>query len=289
MVDERMNTFLDRVERLLERIEATLPPPAAAIDWRRTIASRWQVVADRALLQPIAKPRYQALADLLCIDQQKALLERNTRQFVHNRPANNALLWGARGTGKSSLVKALVNAYWQQGLRIIEVDKKDLFTLGQLVDRIANCPQRFILFFDDLSFSEDDSSYKPLKAALDGSVCSLSPNVLIYATSNRRHLLPEYFSENREAAHVDGEIHYGDTTEEKISLSERFGLWVSFYPYNQQQYLDIAYHWLHKYNALPQDLSAVRAASLRWALARGSRSGRCAFQFANDWVGQQGL
>ena len=289
MLDDKISTFLDRFESLLERIEATLPQPVASIDWQQTIVCRWQVVDNRATLQAVSQPRHQALADLLCIDQQKALLKRNTQQFVHHRPANNALLWGARGTGKSSLVKALLHAYWQRGLRIIEVDKKDLFTLGQLLDSIATCPQRFILFFDDLSFSEDDGNYKPLKAALDGSVSSLPPNVLIYATSNRRHMLPEYFNENRGVEHVDGEIHYGDATEEKISLSDRFGLWVSFYPYDQEKYLTIVYHWLRQHNALPQDLTAVRAASLRWALARGSRSGRCAFQFANDWVGRHAL
>ena len=290
MIDgHRMNAFLDRAERVLERLEASLPAAAPAIDWHRALAFRWQIFNGQAELRPVYQPHYQSLTDLLHIDRQKAILDRNTRQFIQELPANNALLWGARGTGKSSLIKALLPEYGDQGLRIIEVDKNDLIYLPHLIDRIAMRPERFLVFSDDLSFAADDASYKTLKAMLDGSVYGQSSNILIYATSNRRHLLPEYLSENLEAQNVDGEIHYSETVDEKISLSERFGLWLSFYPFKQDQYLEIIYHWLRIYAVLPEDLSAVRAEALRWALGRGSRSGRSAFQFAKNWAGQQGL
>jgi len=208
---------------------------------------------------------------------------------VQGLPANNALLWGSRGTGKSSLVKALLNEFADDGLRLIEVDKHDLIDLPEIVERIRNSKDRFILFSDDLSFEANDPSYKALKAILDGSVYAPPDNVLLYATSNRRHLLPEYMSDNLDAHRVDGEIHHSEAVEEKISLSERFGLWISFYPFKQDQYLEIALYWLGALDALPRDHEAVKQAALQWALTRGSRSGRSAYQFALDWAGRHRL
>jgi predicted AAA+ superfamily ATPase len=214
------------------------------------------------------------------MERQKAAVTRNTERFVSGHQANNILLWGARGTGKSSLVKALLPAYAEGGLRLIEVDKEQLVQLPEILHQLHGRPERFILFSDDLSFEASEPGYKPLKAALEGSLSGLPDNVLIYATSNRRHLLPEYFSENRETCLVDGEIHPGDAVDEKISLSERFGLWISFYPFSQDDYLSIVEHWLQKTGQAMSE--EVRLQALRWATQRGSRSGRVARQFAID-------
>lgn len=231
-------------------------------------------------LEAIHQPQVLFLDDLLCMESQKAAVIRNTERFVSGHPANNILLWGSRGTGKSSLVKALLPAYQESGLRLIEVDKDDLLQLPAIFDKIEERPERFVLFSDDLSFEAAEPGYKQLKAALEGSLSGLPENVLIYATSNRRHLLPEYFSENRETAVVDGEIHLGDAVEEKISLSERFGLWISFYPFSQDDYLAIVEHWLQQSG---QEMSEeTRLLALQWATQRGSRSGRVARQFAID-------
>jgi len=225
------------------------------------------------------------LEDLQHIDAQKQVIDRNTRHFLEKKPANNVLMTGARGTGKSSLVKAMLAAYGDAGLRLIEVDKSDLGDLADIVDLIGARPERFLIFCDDLSFEEGEASYKALKSVLDGSVSSSGDNVLIYATSNRRHLMPEYMQENLAAQHQpDGEIHPGETVEEKISLSERFGLWLSFYPFRQDDYLDIVYHWLRQLGCPPRQIEAARTEALQWALARGSRSGRVARQFARDWA-----
>lgn len=286
-MDEKLDQFLNRAERLLARIEKLLPPAAATPDWKEAIAFRWRRQSRSGWLQPIRHPHRLHLADLLCIDAQKAEIERNTRQFVHGAPANNVLLWGSRGTGKSSLIKAILNEYAPQGLRLIEVDKNDLVDLPDIVEHIHGRPERFVLFCDDLSFEAHESGYKALKAMLDGSVAATPENVLIYATSNRRHLLPEYFSENAEARRVGDEIHPGEAVEEKISLSERFGLWASFYPFNQDEYLAIVSYWLERLNVTVTDTGAVRTAALQWALARGSRSGRVAWQFARDWAGRR--
>jgi predicted AAA+ superfamily ATPase len=222
------------------------------------------------------------------VDRQYAELDRNTRQFLAGRPANNALLWGARGTGKSSLIKAMLHAYADRGLRLIEVDKHDLVDLPDIVDHLHGRRERFVVFCDDLSFDAEDSSYKALKAILDGSVSAPPENVLIYATSNRRHLMPEYMSENLEARMVDGELHHGETVEEKTSLSERFGIWLSFHPFNQDSYLAIVEHWLGVLGSIDSMDETVRLAALEWALTRGSRSGRVAWQFARDWTGRSG-
>jgi len=286
---DKFDHLVGRLEGLLDRVEKLTPASAQDPDWSSTYAFRWRKHRGGGYIQAVTRPHHIRLDDLQDIDRQRDELDRNTRQFLNKLPANNALLWGSRGTGKSSLVKALVNEYRDQGLRVLEVDKNDLMDLPDVVEHIQDRPERFLLFCDDLSFESDDSSYKALKAILDGSVHAPPENVLIYATSNRRHLLPEYMSENLDAHHVNGEIHHSEAVEEKISLSERFGLWLSFYPFKQEQYLGIVAHWLKSFHVAAADSEAVRAAALQWALARGSRSGRSAYQFARDWAGRQGL
>jgi predicted AAA+ superfamily ATPase len=229
------------------------------------------------------------LDDLLNIEPQKASLVLNTRQFVAGHPANNVLLSGSRGTGKSSLIKALLTEFGSLGLRLIEVDKYDLLDLSEIVEPLYDRPERFVIFTDDLSFEAGEADYKALKAMLDGSIAATPDNVLIYATSNRRHLMPEFNRENQDAQHVSGEIHHGETVEEKISLSERFGLWLSFHPFTQDQYLNAVFHWLTRLNASLEDREAIRADALRWSLNRSSRSGRVAHQFARDWAGRARL
>ncbi|KVD70223.1 ATP-binding protein [Burkholderia ubonensis] len=285
---DKLEQFLTRAETLLGRLEAMLPPAPAAVDWNAANAFRWRKRQGRGYLQPVPAVSSITLADLHNIDRQKALIEQNTRQFVQKKPANNVLLTGARGTGKSSLIKACLNAHANDGLRLIEVDKDDLHDLGDIVDLIAQRPERFIVFCDDLSFEEGESGYKALKVALDGSIAAQSDNVLIYATSNRRHLLPEYMSDNETYKHLpDGEIHPGEVVEEKISLSERFGLWVSFYPFKQDDYLGIVAHWLRHFGCGDTEIEQARGEALVWALERGSRSGRVAWQFARDWSGRK--
>ncbi|HQZ02973.1 MAG TPA: ATP-binding protein [Thauera sp.] len=282
-----LSDFMKRAEQVLERIESLLPGPASAPDWEAAVAFRWLRRHGRAALKPVRVPHRICLADLQDIDDQKVRIDRNTRQFLAGRRANNVLLTGARGTGKSSLIKALLSEYSEQGLRVIEVDKTDLVDLPEIVELVDQRPERFILFCDDLSFEEGEDAYKALKSVLDGSVSAMSDNVLIYATSNRRHLMPEYHDENLRARHVDGEIHPGEATEEKISLSERFGLWISFYPFSQDEYLDIVAHWLERFGVQQGSIAEARQDALQWALMRGSRSGRVAWQFARDYAGQR--
>ncbi len=281
--------FLARVARLLDRLEPLLPQTAAEIDWRAN-AFRWRTRAGpiaHGVLEPIRQVHRISLADLHCVDAQKARIEQNTRQFVAGRPANNVLLTGARGTGKSSLVKAVLDRFAAKGLRLIEVDKEDLAHLPEIVALIGGRPEKFILFCDDLSFEAGEPGYKALKSVLDGSVSGMPDNVLVYATSNRRHLMPERMAENLEASHdADGELRPGETTEEKVSLSDRFGLWLSFYPMAQDDYLEICAHWLRRYGASADAVAGARDEALRWALARGSRSGRVAWQFARDHAGR---
>jgi len=280
--------LVGRIDAFLARLERVLTPAAEPVDWKAT-AFRWRKHAPgprTGFLQAVRHPHAIRFADLRDIDEQKKRLRENTQQFVEGRPANNVLLTGARGTGKSSLVKAALNEFSRKGLRLIEVDKRDLVDLPDIVDLIADRPERFVVFCDDLSFEASDAGYKALKVALDGTIAGSAENVLIYATSNRRHLMPEFMGENLEAKHVDGEIHPGETTEEKISLSERFGIWLSFYPFDQDEYLDIAAHWVESLGGKADE--AVRKAALLFALERGSRSGRVAWQFARDHVGRHG-
>ncbi len=284
-----ISKFFARAESLIERLERLLPAEPASTDWKASIAFRWRKKDGRGHLEPVSHVHRIALRDLRGVDQQKQLVEQNTRQFVEGFPANNVLLTGARGTGKSSLVKALLNKYAPRGLRLIEVEKQDLIDLPEIVDRIGERPERFMLYCDDLSFEADEPGYKALKVVLDGSIAAASENCLIYATSNRRHLMPEYMHENLEYKHVGEEIHPGETTEEKVSLSERFGLWVSFYPFDQDDYLRIVAVWLGHFKAPGAHSEAAQKAALQWALQRGSRSGRVAWQFARDWAGRTRL
>jgi uncharacterized protein len=279
--------LLVRAESLLARLELILPHAATAPDWAASVAFRYRRRGSAGVLEPVRHVATIHLADLQEIDAQKERMVRNTEQFVAGRGANNVLLTGARGTGKSSLIKACLNEFATRGLRLIEVDKADLVDLGDLVDLVAARPERFIVFCDDLSFDEGEPGYKALKSVLDGSVAQASDNVLIYATSNRRHLLPEYMKDNLSYQHTeDGEVHPGEVIEEKISLSERFGLWISFYAFTQDEYLAIVAQWLRAFEVPENAITAARQESLVWALERGSRSGRVAQQFARDYAGR---
>ncbi len=279
--------LIARAETVLKKLEAILPEKPAEPDWS-AIAWRWQHANGHGYLHAVAHPHQIKLDDLHHLDEQKTEIVRNTKQFVRSLPANNVLLTGARGTGKSSLVKALLSEFSKEGLRLIEVDKQDLVALPEIVELIRNRPERFIVFCDDLSFEAGEPGYKALKVVLDGSLASTSENVLVYATSNRRHLLPEYMNENLETRHLGEEIRPGDTTEEKISLSERFGLWLSFYAFDQEQYLKIAREWLADYGIKKWN-DDTRRAALQFSLARGARSGRVAYQFARDYAGKVAL
>lgn len=281
-----LKKFLVSMEALVSRLEDVYGINAVAPDWQGSIAFRWRIRGQSGRLESIEKIRALKLDDIRCVEAQKTELIRNTRQFVQGLAANNALLWGSRGIGKSSLIKALLVEFCDRGLRIIEVDKQQLIDLPDILSFLYDRPEKFILFCDDLSFEADEPSYKALKAALDGSLCGLPDNVLIYATSNRRHLLPEFQEENLQSHHVGGELHHGESVEEKISLSERFGLWVSFHPFTQDQYLSVVKYWLRQMDVDINEWRAIRSAALQWALMRGSRSGRVAWQFARDYSGR---
>jgi hypothetical protein len=281
--------LIKRAEQVLERLEAALPPKPPAPDWKAALAYRWRKRNGRGFLQPVTHPHKIRLADLQGIDEQIRLVEQNTRQFLEGLTANDVLLTGARGTGKSSLVKAVLNKFSAKGLRLIEVEKQDLMDLPDIVDLVVDVPYKFILFCDDLSFDADEPGYKALKVILDGSISATSENLLIYATSNRRHLMPEYMQENLETKYLGEEIHPGESVEEKISLSERFGLWVSFYPFDQDEYLAIVDYWLGQLGVGERDRAKARHEALQWALTRGSRSGRVAWHFARDWAGRLGM
>ncbi len=286
-MSDALSRLLGRAEQLMARIEAVLPKPLGEPDWSASVAFRYRKRSSgHGQLEPVRHVAPMRLSDLQEIDDQKAKIQRNTLQFVRGVPANNVLLTGARGTGKSSLVKACLHEYASEGLRLIEVDKADLVDLPDIVDLVAARPERFIVFCDDLSFEDGESGYKALKSVLDGSVSAAGDNVLIYATSNRRHLLPEYMKENLSYTHTaDGEVHPGEVVEEKISLSERFGLWVSFYPFSQDEYLTIVAQWLNGFGIDASAIERARPQALVWALERGSRSGRVAYQFARDFAG----
>ena len=290
MVKEKSDRLLERVESLVDRIEGIVPAPVAPIDWSISHAATWrQRPPLGGYLHPLSRTSDLKLDDIRCVDKQKAQLSANTQQFLAGLPANNALLWGPRGTGKSSLIKGLLNEHRADGLRLVELAKSDLGALPLILDELYTAAGRFIVFCDDLSFSPQDDSYKSLKGVLEGSLAGMPDNVLVYATSNRRHLLPEQITDNLAAHNVAGEIHHGEGVEEKISLSERFGLWLAFHPFNQEKYLAIVEHWLDRLAAPRSEAAQIRAAALQWALTHGSRSGRSAWQFAKDWTGQQTL
>jgi len=287
-VSPELALLIARGNDLLSRLDAWLPPAPAVIDWRTTLACRWRRQMGRGRLAPIATLNCPPWSALSCVDPQKAALERNTRQFLKGLPANNMLLTGSRGCGKSSLIKALLPRFAKQRLRLIEVDRDDLTDLPEITDRLAAQPWRFMLFADDLSFEPGDAAYKPLKAALDGSVAGLPENVLIAATSNRRHLMPEFLQENVASRSDErGEIRPGESTEEKVSLSDRFGLTLSFWPFTQDEYLTIVGGWVATLGG--ETSEGMRQEALQWAIQRGGRSGRVAQQFARDWVGRRGL
>ena len=283
---------MELAKQALERLLALLPS-TESIDWSQHWAARWRSEPLGGTLSPLGHLDRIELADLLGVDDQKAQLVANTEQFVQGYPANNALLWGARGTGKSSLVHAVLNRYAPDGLRLVEVDKEALCDVAAIVARLDSEPFRFVLVCDDLSFEADDASYKALKSALEGSVFTQSENVLVYATSNRRHLLPEHMSDNTSARHIEGELHEAEAVEEKISLSDRFGLWLSFYPFRQDDYVRVARHWFERLAASEGvDVrweESTRQDALRWALARGVRSGRTAYHFARQRIGRAAL
>ena len=283
-----LERVLQRAEALMQRIESVLPQPLQAPDWSASVAYRYRKRSSgHGTLEPVRHVAQLGLQDLKEIDQQKEKIQRNTEQFVNGLPANNVLLTGARGTGKSSLIKACLNTYAPRGLRLIEVDKDDLVDLPDIVEVVAARAEKFIVYCDDLSFEDGEPGYKALKSILDGSVAASTANVLIYATSNRRHLLPEYMKENLTYTHTDdGEVHPGEGVEEKISLSERFGLWVSFYPFSQDEYLAITAQWLSSFGVAATAIDAAKPEALVWALERGSRSGRVAYQFARDYAGK---
>jgi predicted AAA+ superfamily ATPase len=292
MSESSLERLLARAEALLVRVEALLPPAPPPPDWKAR-AFRWRKRGERGYLQAVLHPHAIRLDDLVAIDAQKAAIDANTRQFVAGLPANNVLLTGSRGTGKSSLVKAMLGKYSAKGLRLIEVDKSDLVDLPDIVEPVAERPERFIVFCDDLSFDANEPGYKALKVMLDGTIAAASSNVLIYATSNRRHLLPEYFSENLEARHIGEEVHPGESVEEKISLSERFGVWISFYPFTQEDYFAAVAQWLRFYGVPVPDrggaLETLHREAVQFALQRGSRSGRIAWQFARAQAGARAL
>ena len=284
MPDTSLTDLLNKLNRLLPAMPS--PPDFPAVKAMRWVR-RPTLLGHVSYLEPVAQFAEIRFSDLQHIERQRQLVEQNTRQFLARKPANNVLMTGARGTGKSSLVRACLSEFHPQGLRVVEVEKQDLMDLPRIVESISAAPYRFILFCDDLSFESGDAGYKALKSVLDGSVAAQSENMLIYATSNRRHLMPEHMSENLETRYeASGEIHPGETAEEKISLSERFGLWVSFHSFSQQDYLDIVSHWLTQFGCAPALIAQARQPALQWALERGSRSGRVALHFARDWAGR---
>jgi predicted AAA+ superfamily ATPase len=287
---DKLDRLLSRVERLIDRVEVALPRNLAAPDWGQSVAFRYRKRSTgQGALQPVRHIGAMRLQDLQEIEPQKEKIRLNTLQFVSGKPANNVLLTGARGTGKSSLIRACLHEYADQGLRLIEVDKADLIDLPDIVDLVSERAEKFIVFCDDLSFEDGEPGYKALKSILDGSVSATTPNVLVYATSNRRHLLPEYMKDNLSYTHSEeGEVHPGEVVEEKVSLSERFGLWVSFYPFSQPEYLAIVAQWLASFGVDQQAIDTARAQALVWSLERGSRSGRVAYQFARDYAGKHG-
>ena len=280
--------FFTRAEKILRTLELLLPQERSH-ELKSALAWKWKKGKHFSELEAITDLNQIDLDDLLHVDRQKTTLEQNTRQFLADLPANNALLWGPRGTGKSSLVRALLNGYVDKGLRLIEVDRHDLIDLPEIIERIKSENFKFIIYCDDLSFNEDDETYRALKTVLDGSVRATPKNVLIYATSNRRHLLPENQQDNQKSQVINGELHLDEAIEEKISLSERFGLWLSFHPLDQNRYLDIVNHWLTAFGANENEIQDAKKEALQWALSRGSRSGRSANQFARDWLGRSKL
>ncbi|KPC15692.1 hypothetical protein ALQ72_05496 [Pseudomonas syringae pv. maculicola] len=290
-MDSRLDAFLQRADAVLARLEPLLPALREPVDWSQALAARWVREGRSGYLMPLEVSLETRLTDLIGVDLQRDQLGRNTRHFINGLPANHALLWGSRGTGKSSLIRALLTEYAPVGLRLIEIERDHLGDLPRLVEQLQKLPQRFVLFCDDLSFESGEGDYRVLKSVLDGSLEQAPDNVLLYATSNRRHLVPEKESDNADWKHVDGELHPSEAVEDKIALSDRFGLWLSFYPFTQEHYLNVVEHWItqlaHKAGLQWQRDEALEKAAIRWATARSNRNGRCAYQFSRYWVGLQ--
>jgi len=290
-LDTSLLDFIQRLETLITRLEPLLPPLEQPIDWQQTLAARWRRSGAGGYLQALGVRLDLRFDDLIGVERQRQQLSANTRQFVAGLPANHALLWGARGTGKSSLVRALLAEYAKDGLRLIEIERDHLADLPQLVERLGSLPQRFLLFCDDLSFEAGEGDYRILKTVLDGSLAQAPDNLLLYATSNRRHLVPERESDNEHWQMQDGELHPSEAVEDKIALSDRFGLWLSFYPFTQEHYLNVVRHWIgslaHSGQLHWQWTDELAIEAVRFASARGNRNGRCAYQFARQWVGLQ--
>ena len=288
-MDSKLNAFLERADAVLARIEPLLPAIRQPVDWDRSLAARWQREGRTGYLMPLDVSLQMRLTDLIGVDQQRDQLARNTKQFLDGLPANHALLWGSRGTGKSSLIRALLAEYASQGLRLIEIERDHLADLPRVVEALQGLEQRFVLFCDDLSFEAGEGDYRVLKSVLDGSLEQAPENVLLYATSNRRHLVPEKESDNENWKHVDGELHPSEAVEDKIALSDRFGLWLSFYPFTQEHFLSVVEHWIGvlagKAGLQWERNEALDILAVRWATGRGNRNGRCAYQFARYWVG----
>ena len=288
-MDSKLNAFLERAEAVLARLEPLLPAPRESSDWQTCLAARWQREGRSGYLLALDVSLDMRLSDLIGVDNQRDQLGRNTKQFLDGLPANHALLWGSRGTGKSSIIRALLAEYASEGLRLIEIERDHLADLPRVVEQLQGLPQRFVLFCDDLSFEAGESDYRVLKSVLDGSLEQAPDNVLLYATSNRRHLVPEKESDNENWKHVDGELHPNEAVEDKIALSDRFGLWLSFYPFTQDHFLSVVEHWIDvlasKAGLQWQRDEALDILAVRWATGRGNRNGRCAYQFARYWVG----
>ena len=288
-MDSKLNAFLERADAVLARIEPLLPAIRQPVDWDRSLAARWQREGRTGYLMPLDVSLQMRLTDLIGVDQQRDQLARNTKQFLDGLPANHALLWGSRGTGKSSLIRALLAEYASQGLRLIEIERDHLADLPRVVEALQGLEQRFVLFCDDLSFEAGEGDYRVLKSVLDGSLEQAPENVLLYATSNRRHLVPEKESDNENWKHVDGDLHPSEAVEDKIALSDRFGLWLSFYPFTQEHFLSVVEHWIgvlaSKAGLQWERNEALDILAVRWATGRGNRNGRCAYQFARYWVG----
>ncbi len=288
-MDSRLMAFLERADAVLARLEPLLPAIREPLDWSATLAARWVREGRSGYLLPLEVSLDMRLSDLIGVDRQRDQLGRNTRQFIDGLPANHALLWGSRGTGKSSLIRALLAEYADSGLRLIEIERDHLGDLPRVVEQLQKLPQRFVLFCDDLSFESGEGDYRVLKSVLDGSLEQAPDNVLLYATSNRRHLVPEKESDNENWKHVEGELHPSEAVEDKIALSDRFGLWLSFYPFTQEHFLNVVEHWItqlaQKAGLTWQRDEELDKAAVRWATGRGNRNGRCAYQFARYWVG----
>ncbi|MFJ7885321.1 ATP-binding protein [Pseudomonas sp. NPDC096917] len=288
-MDSKLSAFLERAESVLARLEPLLPAPREAVEWDSCLAARWQREGRSGYLLALDVSLEMRLTDLIGVDNQRDQLGRNTKQFLDGLPANHALLWGSRGTGKSSLIRALLAEYAGAGLRLIEIERDHLADLPRVVEQLQGLPQRFVLFCDDLSFEAGEGDYRVLKSVLDGSLEQAPDNVLLYATSNRRHLVPEKESDNEHWKNVDGELHPSEAVEDKIALSDRFGLWLSFYPFTQEHFLNVVEHWINvlarKAGLQWQRDEALDILAVRWATGRGNRNGRCAYQFARYWVG----